>query len=398
MKARNVLWLGSPIAGRFESTLMKSYGKPYMIAQSNLEKALIKGLDYHGLKMEIWTTPSIPYNIVDTKFFKKKNKIKIADSLYSNSYPIFKNNILRYLQTILYTCYTVFKFCNKNKKDKNNIFIATNFMPVSVPTILIAKLFHIDVTCLFCDLIDDLYGNNVSFLRRKYKDFTKWINTKYDSYVFITEDMNEKVNEKNKPYVVIEGIFNNDLIYEDRKRQNCFIYSGSIIKKYGVETAISAFLKADIADYELHIYGDGEYKEEMLNEIKNYEKIKYFGLISREELFKKLLSAKFLLNLRDPNDQFTKYSFPSKLFEYFASGGCVLSSRLSGIPKEYFDYMIVCENFDIDSLASKMKEMVNYTDKKIIDLGEKARNFIIKNKGLENQALILINLFEKGAK
>lgn len=46
--------------------------------------------------------------------------------------------------------------------------------------------------------------------------------------------------------------------------------------------------------------------------------------------------ADFLLNPRDPAWPGARYSFPSKLFEYLITGKPVISTRLGGIPAEYF--------------------------------------------------------------
>jgi glycosyltransferase involved in cell wall biosynthesis len=46
--------------------------------------------------------------------------------------------------------------------------------------------------------------------------------------------------------------------------------------------------------------------------------------------------ADFLLNPRDPSWPGADYSFPWKLFEYLCHGKPIVSTRLSGVPPEYF--------------------------------------------------------------
>lgn len=50
-----------------------------------------------------------------------------------------------------------------------------------------------------------------------------------------------------------------------------------------------------------------------------------------------LQGASFLLNPRDPGWPGASYSFPSKLFEYLLAGKPVISTRLAGIPAQYFE-------------------------------------------------------------
>jgi glycosyltransferase involved in cell wall biosynthesis len=49
--------------------------------------------------------------------------------------------------------------------------------------------------------------------------------------------------------------------------------------------------------------------------------------------------ADFMLNPRDPSWPGTPYSFPSKLIEYLITGKPIVSTRLPGIPAEYFEVL-----------------------------------------------------------
>jgi glycosyltransferase involved in cell wall biosynthesis len=46
-----------------------------------------------------------------------------------------------------------------------------------------------------------------------------------------------------------------------------------------------------------------------------------------------------MLNPRDPSWRGTPYSFPSKLLEYLTTGKPIISTRLPGIPAEYFEVL-----------------------------------------------------------
>lgn len=395
MIQNELLWLGTPISGNFEKELITVYEKPYVIAQSNLEKGLLNGIS-DKIALTIYTIPSIPYHLRNKKILQKQNEIILNKNLISKTFPIINVKLLRYLFISIYSFYISFIYCSKKNNNKQ-IFVAANFLPVALPAMIIAKIFKVPITCMFCDLIEDLYSDNISIFRKFYKRFTQYINCFYDSFVFVTEQMNHRVNKKNKKYIVIEGIFNDsELEYIPQKKENVFIYSGSLIKKYGVDTAIKAFKLANLDNYELHIYGDGEYKKEMLEEIKDFPNIKYCGLLNRKELYKRLIKSKFLLNLRNPNDDFTLYSFPSKLFEYLSSGSVVLSTKLKGIPEEYYNYMIVCDTINIKQIAEKMRKLTKMNDFEYSNIGTKGRTFVIENKNSEIQGKKLYGFLFKG--
>lgn len=72
--------------------------------------------------------------------------------------------------------------------------------------------------------------------------------------------------------------------------------------------------------------------------------------------------ATLLINPRPSNEEFTKYSFPSKNLEYMASGTPLLATDLPGIPAEYKRYEYIIENENIDGIANMFRYVLNLTD------------------------------------
>ena len=50
----------------------------------------------------------------------------------------------------------------------------------------------------------------------------------------------------------------------------------------------------------------------------------------------------------------SKYFFPSKMMDYLASGTPTISTKLKGIPEEYFNYCFTIENGDPKTLKNKI--------------------------------------------
>ena len=94
-------------------------------------------------------------------------------------------------------------------------------------------------------------------------------------------------------------------------------------------------------DIELWLFGSGDMEKDITDYCKSDQRIKYFGMVPREKVVKFEKKAKLLVNPRPTNNEFTKYSFPSKTIEYMASGTPLLTTRLPGIPSEYFDHVFV---------------------------------------------------------
>ena len=202
-----------------------------------------------------------------------------------------------------------------------------------------------------------------------------------DGFVVLTEYMKEKLPIKSKPYEIIEGIFNpqDQPVLELSSRKSIF-YSGTLAKRYGVMTLVNSFIKADLKDYVLEICGMGDSKDEIIKLASLYPNIHYYGQLPREKVLQIQRAATLLVNPRTPEGEFTKYSFPSKVMEYLASGVPTLMYKLPGIPDEYYDYCYCITELGEDALVNQLKMIINKPPTELKQLGEKAQEFILNEK------------------
>lgn len=145
-------------------------------------------------------------------------------------------------------------------------------------------------------------------------------------------------------------------------------------------------------DLRLYICGDGDSRDEIMRLSCFDKRIVYKGQVKRSEAFQLQKNALLLINTRTPEGEFTKYSFPSKVMEYLASGTPTLMYRLPGIPEEYYEYCYSLSRADIDSLSQMLTEILNLSESERIAKGQAAREFILKNKNPKSQTLKIINL------
>lgn len=97
-----------------------------------------------------------------------------------------------------------------------------------------------------------------------------------------------------------------------------------------------------------------------------------------------------LINPRPSNEEFTKYSFPSKNMEYMVSGTPTLLTKLPGMPKEYLEYVYVLENESVDGMAEKLIEILNLSPEELKEKGKLAKEYVLNNKSNKNQAQRII--------
>ncbi|MFC6649000.1 glycosyltransferase [Paenibacillus rhizoplanae] len=168
------------------------------------------------------------------------------------------------------------------------------------------------------------------------------------------------------------------------------MYAGTLAQEYGIKVILDTFEQIQDEKLELWIFGDGDMKtyiEKLCNENKT---IKYFGFLPHDEVFDYEKRATLLVNFRDPQDKYTSYSFPSKTFEYMVSGTPFLTTKLKGIPDEYYNYLFTVDKYSIDNLKDKIIEILNMNSDELDLVGFKARNFIIETKNSLVQATKII--------
>ena len=94
-------------------------------------------------------------------------------------------------------------------------------------------------------------------------------------------------------------------------------------------------------------------------------------------------SAILLINPRSAALELTKYSCPSKTFEYMASGTPVLMTHLPGLPDEYEPYLYFPQTEDSDGFANAIDNILEKDSAELEAFGLRAARFIKTEKNSE---------------
>lgn len=334
-------------------------------------------------KFNVKTISSIPIPTDKTNkiinFINDKNNGVTYRYLPVINIKVIKQIILLF-ETILNIIKDIIKF-------KDVVFICDILnISTTIATFITCKIFRKKCIAIVTDRPIDLFKKN--------NIITK-IQDKFDSYIFLTEYMNKDINKKNKPYVIIEGIVDNiDINNQIEKKydKKVCLYAGGLYEKYGLKNLIEAFLEIKMENIELHIYGFGE-MEEYIKNIKN-DKIKFWGTALNDKIMEEEKKATLLINPRFSNEEYTKYSFPSKNIEYMSSGTAVLTTRLKGIPQEYFKYTYNLSKETKEEIKEKLEAILRKTQKELNMKGKKAQDFVRKYKNKKAQTKKIIELLK----
>lgn len=218
-----------------------------------------------------------------------------------------------------------------------------------------------------------------------------------DGWILLSKYMKEKLNITNKPWRVIEGIYNPmdtpaDTFGEKPKNNFRIFYGGTLARRYGVMNLVHAVLNSSNKKLELVLCGYGDTSDEITMLSKKDSRIKLLGSVPRKEVLKQIRTANLLVNPRTSEGEFTKYSFPSKTMEYMSSGIPTLLYRLPGIPEEYYNYCFSLQKNGVFELQTEIERIAQLPEECMLEMGEKARLFILSEKNPKAQCEKLLSL------
>ena len=389
----NIIYVSSLCSKQKFNELNLNSKKPLNQAAQKYHRLLSEGFAMNnGIKVNTVTSMPVTRSSID-KFYIKSSTENVNNVNY-NYLPIINLPIIKNLLIFLSSFIKTSIFCIKNK-DSIVICDILN-VSVSIGALISAKLLRKKNVGIVTDLPNLLAKNN--------KKLSVKINNKimnsFSSYVFLTEEMKNVVECKNKRYIVIEGHVDSTMIDIPNKLENKYdkkvcLYAGGIQKIYGIKYLTEAFIEANIDNSELHIYGSGDFEDELVEICKKHNSIKYFGVKENDYVVKDQLKATLLINPRPTNEEYTKYSFPSKNMEYMVSGTPVLTTKLPGMPKEYEDYIYLIEDESIEGISKILKQILQKTNQELHQMGFNAKQFVLKEKNNILQAKRIINMINK---
>ena len=214
---------------------------------------------------------------------------------------------------------------------------------------------------------------------------------KFDGYVLLTEAMNARVNPKCKPFLVAEGQADAAMAarenrLSDKHPQKVCLYAGMLHAQYGVLTLAQAFQRVDDPDARLVFYGQGNAEEALRDIAQADHRMELRGVAANEAVVQEELKATLLINPRPTGEAFTAYSFPSKNLEYMASGTPVLTTRLSGMPREYDAYAYLFTDESVEGMAQTLTQLLAEPREALHARGQAAKAFVLEQKSNTAQA------------
>lgn len=371
-------------------TVVRNAKAPVEFSANIFQQKMVDGFEKSGIDFEVLSAPfigSFP-NASRQMFFNSFEKIPAK-----YTYVKF-NNVWGYRNI---SRASALKKAIKSfaKKEGEKLIVVYSAHTPFLEAAVYAKSF--DKNIKICLVVLDLpQYMNLKTDRSKLYDVAKKYDIKkmhrlmehVDSYVLLTEHMKDKLPIRNKPYIVREGIVTeSQLIKRDYlpAKEKYIVYTGKMDEKFGVKNLVDSLRYID-EDVYLVLCGAGDSDEYIKASAAKDSRIIATGQVTPEIAREWQDKATVLVNPRMNNEEYTKYSFPSKNIEYLLTGKPVVAYMLDGMPEEYRKYISVV--VESDNPAKEIAKVVKLEIEKEKSSTEEKAFTIYARKKLINSQII----------
>ena len=398
----DVLLLCGYFEPRYQEEISKKTKTWVENAANTFQQRLIEGLKEQKIRLQIVSAPFIgPWpTAYEDKWFKGFEAGKSSENI---QYVQF-NNVWGY-RNISRTA--ALKKCVKDfiqsSRDEKKAIIAycphTPFLEAAAYGKQLDKAVHIHL------VVPDLpQYMNLSKRAHPIYDFFKKIDieemkkliAQVDSFMLLTQYMADKMKVGSRPYIVVEGIIDSKIVLENKKKDygKKIAYAGKLVEAFGVKRLMEAFELIDEPEASLHICGGGELKAYVEAMCRSDARIHYHGVVSPDKANEILRNADVLVNPRQNDEEYTKYSFPSKNIEYLLTGNAVVAYMLDGIPEVYKKFFVSPDSNSTEALAKAVYTAMNMDEDKRRTMSTIAQEYLTETKDKTVVAKRIVELID----
>jgi glycosyltransferase involved in cell wall biosynthesis len=396
-----ILFLGSFFPDYVRKTIIDNSIGVVQNAGDTFQQAVLTGLIQHGRCNHIITSPMIG------SYPKRYSKIRFEGGTFE--YKGIQNCISTSFNNLsIYKTHSKYKsvkkqlvlWANRNSGEKQIVVFSLDIPLLKAVSELKNTHDNIHICLIVTDLLEfmvvpkSLVTNTIiKFYKKRSEKYLQSV----DSYVLLTKYMKSKLGIENKPFIVIEGLYDTNYYKTQefpKEKNKTILYSGTLAKAYGILHLLDSFNQIENSDYRLWICGDGDCKAEILKRQLTDNRIKYFGQIKREEVLELQRRATVLTNPRMSDSEFTMYSFASKTMEYLASGTPLIMHPLLCLTDDYLKHIFIANDETNDGLKRKIIQVCETDEEELNQFGKQAALFIYEQKNAYAQVAKILELID----
>ena len=383
----DVLYLSSLCSVKEYERMFAKYGSTSSHASQKFNRLLVRGLVENGFHVDALTQRIF----VNPDKDDLSHEPETENDISYHYIPQIKNRKMNRIFVML----QAFRFILRwTKAHRDGIVICDIILgELSLALMAARKIKRARTTAIVTDVPSIRAGEKRTGLCALPIRIKNGVIKSYDSYIFLTEQMNKLLNVRKKPYVIIEGFADSNVLkepntIEKKYPQKVIMMAGLLENIFGVDALLEAFQQIHCPDAILKFYGKGSSVSAIEDAASKDKRIFYCGELTNNQIVEEEKKATLLVNPRPAEGEWTAYSFPSKNMEYMASGTPLVAYNLPCIPEPY-----KCHFYEIDDLRQTLDRLLSIDRKELHRFGLEAQRWIVEEKSpgqqLKKYALLM---------
>lgn len=399
----SVLFIGGIYPKNKEQEILKKIKRNPQFAANNFQFNLIDGFD-KNLKapctiLNEMFVGSYPKNYADA--FIKGYRFSHADGAEDLNLGFCNISYIKNFLRPYGEKKAVLEWATSHRKNGAVFIYSLSYCMVRIVRMLKKYTPEIPIVVAALDLPEHMLkeraGNPFATLWKKKMSKKVYRGIKHaDGVMVVAEKMVNQLGIDVERSVLIEAIAITEgrtfapLREEGTKR---IVYAGTLAKVYNVLDLVKCFMNISDQTARLVVCGDGDTRDEIIKMAARDKRIIYRGICSHEQVMDELKKARILVNPRRNGQNFTGFSFPSKVIDYLIAGRPVINYPLESFPPEYDGILDYVNN--VEEMQIKIEKYLLMDEDQINRIGSRNYNFIVTQKDSKNQVGKILNLYER---
>lgn len=304
------------------------------------------------------------------------------------SVPFLNVPVLKQVSVFLALFWHVGYWLRDHRSSARRVVVVYNlFSPFSLSVLLARRLFGGTTAAIVADLAHGVY--QFKGWRGVLERLDLFVQTRsmrlFDGLIVLSSRVVEDF-AAGRPSMVLEGgVELGACGGGEQVEPATVLYSGALNNANGVDNLLDGFRLIDGEHYRLVICGRGPLAGAVQQSARDDPRVVAGGHLSEPSLIARQSQATCLINPRPVDQILSRYTFPSKVLEYMASGRPTISTRLPSIPDEYEPFLVWVEGDSPQALALAIEEACSRDPAELDDLGARARAFVMGQKNWDRQ-------------
>ena len=399
-----ILFVGTLISKEMMEQLNRIGRKKASVAPNNYETMFVKGLVENGAEVEVLSIPAVAAFPGSPEIAFNGKSERLSFGIIANYIPFINIQGLKQISIQWNTYKLVNQWLIKNSNCNDKCVISFSvYPPYSNPLVHLCKKYSCHLSAVITDLPEYMYtwgkDNPISaFFGNLMKNKMIALQDKFDSYILFTKLMAKRMKIDDKPFLVSEGLIDEDIFKgisaSEKETAEYIVYAGNLSRLYGIHSLLDGFMQTK-CNLELHLFGSGEDVNYIKDCAKKDKRIKYKGRVTREETLTALMEAHLIVINKPTSDDYSNYSFSSKILECMSSGTPILTTRVGGMPEEYYPYFYFIDDESVSGIANSIESVASLNNESLKLMGERAREFALEKKNYYQQTKLILSFLEQ---